>query len=482
MAFLPSKTFRFVVRHHSLNMGKWCGRTKQLYNKIVEFYFGVCEQHQEVLELNAKDALTYLERLTHKTADNPKPKVPMDLDVLIPAMFRRAAIHTAFGAAQSFHSNLERWKKQKAVVEAKGKRFKTKPPVPPRVWNFNPVFYAGQAKDLTNHTIMLKLWTGSSWAWMKMYLQGRGISKGWTPQSPVLVSTDGYWHLHVPTIKQAFSKPKQIKEQIKNPKLRVCSVDLNINDNLAVCTILRADGSVMATKFIAGGKSLQHRRKRVLGIVADHRKKTGIIQEGVQDNVRRWRKIRRIDDDTAHKVSRDIVEFAVQHKAKVLVFEHLGNFKPTKGKYSRRGNEKRTYWLRGKIFRFAKYKAWECGILTSRVNPAYTSQRCGVCGTDVYRYMRMRDDTFPYRPGAPNWWCPKCDVFGNADRQAAIHIGLKFFRRYKEKPKKKLLGVARSQVGSSNRRGTSRDIPRSVRSPGRSYATNTGRHANARVS
>jgi hypothetical protein len=48
-------------------------------------------------------------------------------------MFRRAAINAALGAARSFHSNLERWRKQKAKAEAKGRRFTKRPPVPPRI-------------------------------------------------------------------------------------------------------------------------------------------------------------------------------------------------------------------------------------------------------------------------------------------------------------------------------------------------------------
>ena len=78
----------------------------------------------------------------------------------------------------------------------------------------------------------------------------------------------------------------------------------------------------------------------------------------LQDNVHLGAKIRALDEDSAHQVSHHIVEFAKAQGATVLVFEHLANFKPEKGKYSKRGNEKRSYWLRGKIFKYAKYK--EC--------------------------------------------------------------------------------------------------------------------------
>ena len=68
-------------------------------------------------------------------------------------------------------------------------------------------------------------------------------------------------------------------------------------------------------------------------------------------------------------VSRRIVDFARNNRATVLVFEHLTNLKPDKGKYSARSNQRRAHWLKGKIFDFAKDKAWAEGILTCRINP-----------------------------------------------------------------------------------------------------------------
>ena len=53
----------------------------------------------------------------------------------IPAMFRRAAINAALGSARSFYSHLARWQKSKEKAEAKGKKCKDRPPVPPRSWN-----------------------------------------------------------------------------------------------------------------------------------------------------------------------------------------------------------------------------------------------------------------------------------------------------------------------------------------------------------
>ncbi len=59
-----------------------------------------------------------------------------------------------------------------------------------------------------------------------------------------------------------------------------------------------------------------------------------MLAEGAQDNVHLWRKIKHVEDSIAHLVSARIVQFAKQYEATFLVFEHLGNLKPAKGKYS----------------------------------------------------------------------------------------------------------------------------------------------------
>jgi hypothetical protein len=78
-----------------------------------------------------------------------------------------------------------------------------------------------------------------------------------------------------------------------------------------------------------------------LGRIARNRAKTGILAENELDNAALWRKIRNADEQIAHLVSARIVQFTQDQGASILVFEHLGNLKPEKGKYSRRGNSKR---------------------------------------------------------------------------------------------------------------------------------------------
>jgi len=138
-------------------------------------------------------------------------------------------------------------------------------------------------------------------------------------------------------------------------------------------------------------------------------------------------------------MSHRIVQFAQQHQASILVFEHLGHFKPQKGKYSRRGNEKRSYWLRGKIFKDSKYKAWQIGVVTCRVSPRNTSRDCARCGSLVARYDAGKPAE-GYTPGAPLVHCSQCQMRGNSDRNASIVIGKRLLARYpqtssQEKPR-----------------------------------------------
>lgn len=419
---MPTKTIKQNLEYR---YPEWFRLTEKLFNEVTAFYFGIIQDHELILELTNKKALTELERLTHKTKDNPSPLFHLKWDV--PAMFRRACINTAIGSARSFFSNLRKWKEKKAKAESKGKRFTDRPPAPPREWHKNTLFYTGQYKSYTGKSIMLKLFDGSTWRWVKYRLTGRQVPDGWEVGCPHAVIRKNRIELHFPVEKEKH-KVKKVAEQVKDSDIKICAVDLNIDDRLAVCGIFKSDGTQAATRFIRGGDNLNGRRKRLLGMIATKRSQTGSLNEGEQDNKALWAKVNNIDDYEAHRVSRKILEFALEHGASIIVFEHLGNFKPEKGKYSRRANSKRSYWLRGRIFHYTKYKAWEYGIITSRVNPKNTSRHCSACGADVARYGE-KDIPEGYRPGAPLFTC-KCGNKGNTDLNAARNISKKFFLRY----------------------------------------------------
>jgi len=310
MAIKATKTIKQVLSYKPQHAALF-EQTQQLYNRVVSFYFDVIQAHPGILDLSNMEAVPALEKLTHATEKNPRPVMPLkDLAPDLPAMVRRAAISAALGSAKSFYTNLAKWRKRKQLAESKGKRYTVRPPVPPRRWNRSVTLYAGQWRTTDGSSIMLKLWTGSSWAWVKVGTCGRRLPEGWEKNSPQLVRHGPHWYAHI-SIERELARPKKVETQVKEiPETRICSVDLNINEHLAVCTIQTVEGTVVATRFIGGGKQLHGLRKRQLGRIARKRSKTGIIAEDEQDNKHLWAKVRALDSDTAHQVSHRIVAFA----------------------------------------------------------------------------------------------------------------------------------------------------------------------------
>jgi putative transposase len=449
-----------------------------LFNRVVAFYFDVIQAHALVLDLSTKEALTALETLTHATSKNSTPIMPLaSVAHDIPAYFRRAAINAAIGSARSFFSSLKKWRIRKEKHEAKparkGKKktFSERPPVPPRSWNKSAPFYAGLWKDRSGSSILLKVWTGTCWSWIKVRTLGRDLPDGFEMGSPTLVRKGQQWWLHTP-IEKSFTSPTKMVEQITtNTQTRICSVDLNLNEHLAVCTVQTVEGTILATRFIGGGREISGFRKVQLGRIARNRSQTGIMAENEQDNADVWASIRAVDEHIAHLVSARIVQFAGEQGASILVFEHLGNLKPEKGKYSHRGNSKRQFWMKGRIFTYAKYKAWNLGIISSRVNPRNTSRECARCHASIVRYAEGHP-LEGYTPGTPLCFCPECHMRGNADRNASIVIGQRLVQRYQEPSKEKPLpavrragrvsketGVALSQDAKRERRPSPDDRP-----------------------
>src|SRR6266699_4048298 len=209
-----TKTVKQPLSYKSAH-ASYFAATKTLFNQVAAFYFDVIAVHSGLLDLSNKEAITALEKLTHTTKDNARPIMPLASVITadIPAMFRRAAIHAALGSARSFYTHLEKWRKQKEKTQTKGKKFTLRPPVPPRRWNKSVLLYAGQWKERTPKSIMLKLWTGSSWAWIKCCIQGQDIPYGWDVESPTLVQDGHHWKLHT-AIQKKFSSPAKVEKQV----------------------------------------------------------------------------------------------------------------------------------------------------------------------------------------------------------------------------------------------------------------------------
>ena len=149
----------------------------------------------------------------------------------------------------------------------------------------------------------------------------------------------------------------------------VMGVDLGIKcPAVSQCS----DGSV---KFYGNGRKNKYMRRHYKYL----RRKLGIAKK--PDAIKRINnKEQRIMKDIDHKLSHDIVATAVAHNVNVIKLEQLQNIRSTT-RTSRKNNPSLHTWSFYRLAQFIEYKAKLAGIKVEYVNPAYTSQKCPVCGS-----------------------------------------------------------------------------------------------------
>lgn len=93
----------------------------------------------------------------------------------------------------------------------------------------------------------------------------------------------------------------------------------------------------------------------------------------IKDKEKRWMK------DQNHKISRKLVDLAVQEKVSTIVMENLKNIR--KNAYSlNRADRNINSWSFYQLQQFIEYKAKLAGIKVEYIDPKYTSQCCSKCG------------------------------------------------------------------------------------------------------
>ena len=96
----------------------------------------------------------------------------------------------------------------------------------------------------------------------------------------------------------------------------ICSVDLGINTD-AVCSIMRADGTILGRKFINFTSDKDH-LYHVLGRIRRFQRRTFLRQ--VQS---RWNYAKKAEYGTVRKIAAAITKCAIEYQADVIVFEYL---------------------------------------------------------------------------------------------------------------------------------------------------------------
>ena len=247
---------------------------------LIEIYAQIWDELAVITE--PKNRFNTAEHLVHTTKKN---QARFDFDLRFPKMpsyLRRAAIQHALGSVSSYKTRMELWKK----TDQKGGR--------PKLVCDNhamPVFYRDvMYREDTEEKdgACLKLYDGHDWKWFRVSLSHTDMEylrKNWAGKkaaAPVLEKRHRKYFLRFSYTEEVPLTKTPVKEQI------ICSVDLGLNTD-AVCTIMRADGTVLGRK-IAGAVTGYAEENHVDVIVFEYLEIKGKISGRKKQKLHLWRK------------------------------------------------------------------------------------------------------------------------------------------------------------------------------------------------
>ena len=371
---------------------------------LIEIYAQIWDELAVITEPHNR--FNTADQLVHTTKKN---QARFDFDLRFPKMpsyLRRAAIQHALGSVSSYKTRMELWKK----TDQKGGR--------PKLVCDNhamPVFYRDvMYREDTEEKdgACLKLYDGHDWKWFRVSLSHTDMEylrKNWAGKkaaAPVLEKRHRKYFLRFSYTEEVPLTKAPVKEQI------ICSVDLGINTD-AVCSIMRADGTILGRKFINFSSDKDH-LYHVLGRIRRFQREHSSRQ--VQS---RWDYAKRLNMELSRKIAAEITKYAAEYQADVIVFEYL----EMQGKISGKKKQKLHLCRKRDIQKLCEDRAHRNGIRVSRVSARNTSRlACDGSGAVVRNSENHSLCTF--RTGKQY----------NCDLSATYNIGARYFIRELLKP------------------------------------------------
>ena len=380
--------------------------TLKIYRKAVRvlalFYDTVWDDLSAVKE--EKKRFNRAEHMVHSTKRN---RAVYDFDCLFPKMpsyLRRSAITHALGTVSSYRTRLAQW-------EEGGRRGKS--PVLGERTHAMPVFYRGNMyKEAEGDQAFLKLYNGKDWVWVSaslLHTDMEYLRKHWTgvkASAPILEKRHRKYFLRFSFEEERKLTDRPVQEQ------RICAVDLGINTD-AVCSIMEADGTVCARKFI----DFADEKDRLWKVLNRIRKKNR--EHGPKSAVSLWKYAARCNDELAKKIAAAIVRFAQENHADVIVFEHLD----IKGKIRGKRKARLHMWKKRGVQKTCGHMAHRKGIRIARVCAWKTSRLAYDGSGEVERDSDNHSlCTFTNKKRY------------NCDLSASYNIGARYFIRELTKP------------------------------------------------
>ena len=383
-------------------------QTLEIYRQAVSYLTEIYEQVWTELKMisEAKKRFNAAEHLVHTTKKN---QARFGFDIRFPKMpsyLRRAAIQHALGSVSSYETRLEQWG---ATGELSGK---------PHLTCENhamPVFYRDvmyregtEGKD----EAYLKLYDGHDWRWFRVCLSHTDMEylrRNWygkKASAPALEKRHHKYFLRFSYIEEMTLTQTPVKGQI------ICSVDLGINTD-AVCTIMRADGTVLGRKFI-DFPSEKDRMYRTLGRIRRFQRKHGAAQTGG-----RWSYTRRLNIELSRKIAGAVVKYAWENHVDVIIFEYL----EMNGRISGSKKQKLHLWRKRDIQKRCEHQAHRKGMRISRIC-AWNSSRLAYDGSGTVLRDGKNHSLCTFQTGKRF----------NCDLSASYNIGARYFIRELLKP------------------------------------------------
>lgn len=381
--------------------------TIRIYRSALSFLISVFDAEWDALHSKkAKERFNVAEHLVHGTKHNI---AKYDFDARfhkMPSYLRRAVIQEALGSVSSYRSNHANWEKD----GRQGKEPKLQAEHLAMPTFYNKETYCASDDPCAAY---LKLFFNNDWVWVKVRLRGtdvRYLKRYWQhckPSAPTLEKRYGKYYLRF-----AFTEEVKLSETPVTNQ-RICAVDLGLNSD-AVCSIMSADGTVLARKFINFPSEKDH-LWHVLNRIRRYQREHG--SQNVQSF---WKYARRLNDELAKKISSAIIDFAVLYSVDCIVFEYL-DFRGRKAKGSKA--QRLHMWRKNGIQQYVEHKAHRCGIHISRICAWGTSKLAYDGSGEV-----VRDETNRALCAFQSGKRYNCDL------SASYNIGARYFVRELLKP------------------------------------------------
>lgn len=361
----------------------WLVKTETYYREVLNFYYMLLRQREELWSKSLFQVQRELEKLTVTSKDGIQPEYPLPFGK-VPVYFRRSAINKAAATIKGLASKTKEDKRISAGADAKESSETIKTPQYPDKIMGNVTFFKGMYQDLSQGGITLKLWNGEKWVWTECTLSGREFPQNGTLLSPTLVCGGNWPMLNIP-VKQENADARTAKERM-TAGTKICSVRFTNTDIFAMCCILDEDGRQVTTHTCTGGDAYRHYCRQLLSKIEKSRVYTD-RDSTVQPNKKYYVHLKNLSEHYAHQVSREIIDFCLREQAGIVILP-LYNKDLSKMSMYKSGNFSPLH-LSNRIRSFLEYKAWAAGLLILEVRADGISSRCSVCGGKVKKNGKL---------------------------------------------------------------------------------------------